>query len=74
MPQLSDLYDADRHTRDPQVRQLATQMTIPHPLNNVAYADGISPCRHARKHPPFTPCPQTVIAAPLPPAEAGAPA
>lgn len=47
---LSDLYDADRRTRDPQVRELAARQAIPHPLRSVQYADGIKPCTHAKKH------------------------
>lgn len=57
---LSDLYDADRRATDPVVRRLAAAMTIPHPLNNVEYADGISRCRHAAKHGPWDPCRQEV--------------
>jgi len=60
MPQLSDLYDADRRVTDPVVAHLAAEKTIPHPLNNVAYADGISPCRHGKKHGPFEACRQEV--------------
>lgn len=48
--QLSDFYDGDKRIRDPQVRRLTQYVAIPHPLNNVAYADGISRCRHAKKH------------------------
>ncbi len=57
---LSDLYDADRRVRDPEARRLAGEMTIPHPLNNVRYADGISPCRHAKRHQRFELCRQAV--------------
>ncbi|WP_424862881.1 hypothetical protein [Streptomyces sp. MMS24-I29] len=64
MTQLSDLYDADRRTRDPQARQLAATKTIQHPLNNVQYADGISSCRHAMKHQRFQHCPQEFRADP----------
>lgn len=60
MPQLSDLYDADRRVTDPVVARLSAEKTIPHPLNNVAYADGISPCRHGKKHGPFEACRQEV--------------
>ena len=49
---LSDLYDADRRTRDPEVRELAARQTIPHPLRGVQYADGIKPCTHAKRHAP----------------------
>lgn len=59
MPTLSDLYDADRRTRDPKIRELAGR-PIPHPLNNVQYADGVSKCRHAKKHHRFQPCRQEV--------------
>ncbi|MGI8307050.1 hypothetical protein [Saccharopolyspora hattusasensis] len=54
------LSGADRRTRDPKVRELATKTTIPHPLNNVQYADGISKCCHAKKHQRFQRCPQQV--------------
>ncbi|MDP9903231.1 hypothetical protein [Arthrobacter bambusae] len=60
MAQLAELYDADKRTRVTQIRELAAKLTIPHPLNNVQYADGISSCRHARKHPGFQHCAQTV--------------
>lgn len=39
--QLSDLYDADRRTRDEVAARLASWMTIPHPLYEVRYADGV---------------------------------
>lgn len=42
MPTLSDLYNADQRTRDPEIRELTEKNLIPHPLNNVQYADGIS--------------------------------
>lgn len=58
---LSDLYDADRRATDPEVRRMATEKTIPHPLNNVQYADGISRCRHAKTHERFELCRQQVI-------------
>src|SRR5699024_2767929 len=45
---------------DPVVARLSAEKTIPHPLNNVAYADGISPCRHGKKHGPFEACRQEV--------------
>lgn len=54
---LSDLYDADRRTRDPEVRELAGRKTIPHPLRGVQYADGIKPCTHAKKHVDGVNCP-----------------
>lgn len=60
MPTLSELYDADKRTRDPQIRALAAKRPIPHPLNNVQYADGISRCRHATTHERFQYCPQEV--------------
>lgn len=44
---LSDLYDADRRTRDPQAARLASEMFIPHPLEGVTYADGTEPSRAA---------------------------
>lgn len=60
MPTLSDLYEADQRTRDPKIRELADKSLIPHPLNNVRYGDGISKCRHARKHGQFQLCHQEV--------------
>lgn len=60
MAQLAELYDADKRTRDPQIRELAAKITIPHPLNNVQYADGISHCRHEKRHQPFQLCQQTI--------------
>lgn len=60
VPTLSDLYDADQRTRDPKIRELAHTSFIPHPLNNVAYTDGVSVCRHVRKHDRFQPCRQEV--------------
>lgn len=60
MAQLADLYNADKRTRDPQIRELAAKNTIPHPLNNVQYADGISHCRHAKKHQSFQLCHQAI--------------
>lgn len=47
---LSDLYDADRRTVDPQAHSLAERLIIPHPLTNVGYADGLLACTHARHH------------------------
>lgn len=47
---LADLYDADLRTRDEIVRTLAKRTPIPHPLEEVQYADGIKACTHARKH------------------------
>lgn len=57
---LSDLYDADYRATHPEAARLAAEKTIPHPLNNVQYADGISSCRHAKKHQRFQYCPQEV--------------
>ena len=72
MVTLSDLYDADKRTRDAVVQRLASTSTIPHPLNNVQYADGISPCRHAKKHQSGQVCNQEVRAQ-VPPAPAVTP-
>lgn len=57
---LSDLYDADYRATHPEAARLAAEKTIPHPLNNAQYADGISSCRHAKKHYRFQYCPQEV--------------
>lgn len=57
---LSDLYDADYRATHPEAARLAAEKKIPHPLNNVQYADGISSCRHAKKHYRFQHCPQEV--------------
>lgn len=57
---LSDLYDADYRTKHPEAAALAAKKAIPHPLNNVQYADGISSCRHAKKHQRFELCQQEV--------------
>lgn len=62
MVSLSALYDADQRVRDTTVSQLAEKITVPHPLNNVIYADGVSPCRHAKKHTEFQMCSQEVKA------------
>lgn len=56
----SDLYDADQRSTNDQVRQVATTYLIPHPLNNVQYADGISRCRHAKKRGKWAACQQEV--------------
>lgn len=40
---LADLYDADKRTRDPEVRAAAGNYRIPHPLSSVKYADGTAP-------------------------------
>lgn len=42
---LRDLYDADKRTRDPLVRQAAEVVPIPHPVSGVTYADGTAPGR-----------------------------
>lgn len=60
MPTLCDLYDAEQRTRDPKIHEVASTSLIPHPLNNVAYADGVSRCRHARTHDRFQSCRQEV--------------
>lgn len=44
------LYDADLRAADPVVQDLAAELTIPHPLKNVAYADGMLACTHAKWH------------------------
>lgn len=62
MAQLAELYNADKRTGDPQIRGLAEKITIPHPLNNVQYSDGISSCRHAKRHQRFGHCPQKIHA------------
>ncbi|WP_394941210.1 hypothetical protein [Psychromicrobium sp. YIM B11713] len=53
MTQLTELHDADGRTRDPRIRELAAKNTIRHLLNNIQYADGISRCRHSKKHQSF---------------------
>lgn len=58
---LSDLYDADARTKNAEARRLAGESTIPHPLNNVEYADAVSPCRHAKRHQRFEPCSQQIV-------------
>lgn len=40
---LADLYDADKRTRNAEVRHLAGIYRIPHPLSSVRYADGTAP-------------------------------
>jgi hypothetical protein len=59
---ITDLCDADARTRDPRVREMASVYLIPHPLNNVEYADGSSRCRHAKKHGRFQACQQELRA------------
>jgi hypothetical protein len=46
---LTDLYDADKRTRDPVVRRIAERFTIPHPLHGIRYADGADYCTHAKR-------------------------
>lgn len=46
---LSDLYDGDRRTRDPYVREVASNYRIPHPLSGVTYADGKAPATAGRE-------------------------
>lgn len=58
MVRLSDLYSADFRANHPEAMKLAGEVAIPHPLNNVQYADGISLCRHAKKHRQGDFCPQ----------------
>jgi hypothetical protein len=53
---LSDLYDADLRAAEPVARNLAAELTIPHPLNNVAYADGMLACTHAKRHTQLEKC------------------
>lgn len=55
---LSDFYDADLRAKDPAAMQFAAEQMIPHPLNNVQYADGISQCRHAKRHKQHQACRQ----------------
>lgn len=44
MPQLADLYDADKAMTDPVILGLRVLTTIPHPLHGVDYADGAIVC------------------------------
>lgn len=46
---LADLYDADKRTRDPEVRDAAGNFRIPHPLPRVTYADGTAPSSAGRE-------------------------
>ena len=46
---LSDLYNADKRTRDPEVRSAASNFRIPHPLPRVKYADGTAPSSAGRE-------------------------
>lgn len=39
---LSDLYNADFRAKNVVAMKLAATTPVPHPLNNVQYADGIS--------------------------------
>jgi len=45
---LADLYNADKRTRDPEVRAAAANFRIPHPLASVQYADGKAPATAGR--------------------------
>ena len=38
---LSDLYDPDLRSTEPQIATRAAQYRVPHPLTGVAYADGV---------------------------------
>jgi len=58
---LADLYDADFRAKNVEAHRLAAESTIPHPLNNVEYADAVSPCRHAKRHLPGQLCRQEVV-------------
>lgn len=53
---LSDLYDADLRTTEPVAQDVAAELRIPHPLKNVAYADGMLACTHAKRHIQFERC------------------
>ncbi len=57
---LADLYNADKRVRNLTVARLASEHRVPHPLNNVQYADGISRCRHSKRHERFDLCRQEV--------------
>lgn len=46
---LADLYNADKRTRDPEVRSAASNYRIPHPLPRVKYADGTAPSSAGRE-------------------------
>ena len=59
---LSDIHSANYRARHPKAMQYAAKTAIPHPLNNVQYADGISLCRHAKRHVQFDLCQQEVRA------------
>jgi len=54
---LSALYDADLRAAGPVTRDLAARLAVPHPLKNVAYADGMLACTHAKRHSRFETCP-----------------
>lgn len=47
MVQLSDLYNADQYVRDIEVQDLRADVSIPHPLHGVDYADGTILCGRA---------------------------
>lgn len=57
---LADLSSANFRASNPEAMKLAAEVQIPHPLNNVKYADGISRCRHAKRHVQFQACNQQV--------------
>lgn len=46
---LADLYDADKRTRNAEVRHVASNFRIPHPLPRVKYADGTAPSSAGRE-------------------------
>lgn len=51
---LADLYNADKRTRYPEVRDAAANFRIPHPLPHVRYADGTAPSSAGREvHSPW---------------------
>jgi hypothetical protein len=51
---LADLYDADKRTRDADVRKVCSNYRIPHPLPRVKYADGTSSASAGREvHSPW---------------------
>lgn len=43
---LTDVYDADLRITDPLTTELVAKVTIPHPLLDVEYADGVYSCPH----------------------------
>jgi len=46
---LADLYNADKRVRDAEVKQVAGNFRIPHPLPRVQYADGTAPSSAGRE-------------------------